>query len=101
MVEYTEVDKYAFLNDRKTQDAVVRNIEIMGEAVKHLSPRFRTNHPDIPWKRIAGMRDVMIHDYFGVNLNLVWKVAKEEMPRLMKKIEEILSTLPPTPPPSG
>jgi uncharacterized protein with HEPN domain len=60
-----------FFKDRKTQDAVVRNLEIIGEAVKHLSASLTTSHPAIPWKQIAGMRDKLIHEYFGVDLNLV------------------------------
>lgn len=71
-----------FLNDLKTQDAVIRNIEIIGEAVKGMSGAVRENLSSIPWRNIAGMRDRLIHDYFGVNLDIVWQVASEELPRL-------------------
>jgi uncharacterized protein with HEPN domain len=64
---YTQEGKDPFLADRKSQDATIRNLEIIGEAVKKLSPRLRSTHPDVPWKRIAGMRDKMIHDYFGID----------------------------------
>lgn len=69
-----------FEKDTKTQDAVVRNIEIIGEAVKLLSGRFKREHPDVPWKQMAAMRDVIIHRYFGVALDIVWKVATKDLP---------------------
>ncbi len=80
-----------FLNDIKTQDAVVRNIEIIGEATKNLSDDFRELHPTIPWKNLAGMRDKLIHDYFGVNIDIVWGVLTEDLPKLVKQIEIILA----------
>ena len=61
----------SFLADPKTQDAVMRNLEIIGEAVKNLSEELREQHPNIPWKRIAGMRDVLIHHYFDVKIGIV------------------------------
>ena len=80
----------SFLRDLKTQDAIVRNIEIIGEAVKNLSDDFLNQYPNIPWKNIAGMRDKLIHHYFGVNVDIVWDVVKIELPKLEKQIEEIL-----------
>jgi len=84
------LDFESFLRDLKTQDAIVRNIEIIGEAVKNLSDDFINQNPDIPWKNIAGMRDKLIHHYFGVNVDIVWDVVKIELPKLEKQIEEIL-----------
>ena len=72
-----------FLDDTKTQDAVIRNIEIMGEAAKGVSEAVRETLPSIPWHNIAGMRDRLIHDYFGVNLDIVWQVVSEELPQLV------------------
>lgn len=69
--EYTAPGREAFFNERKTQDAVIRNLEIIGEAVKHMSASLKATHNTIAWKQIAGMRDRLIHDYFGVDLNLV------------------------------
>jgi len=76
--EYTSnVDEEEFYENSFVQDAVLRRLEIIGEAVKNIPEDFRTKYPDIPWRQIAGMRDVLIHAYFGVNLRRVWKVIKE------------------------
>jgi uncharacterized protein with HEPN domain len=90
--DYTAGGAENFLQDTKTQDAVVRNLEIIGEAVKHISEKLRAQYPDVPWKRIAGMRDKMIHEYFGVNLQLVWDVVVQELPGLRGRIEQILAS---------
>lgn len=91
--DYTKGGRDEFFNDRKTQDAVVRNLEIIGEAVKNLSAQLKSSHPAISWKRIAGMRDKMIHEYFGVNLNLVWDAVDRDLPDLQQRIAEILHSL--------
>ncbi|MEO8325344.1 MAG: DUF86 domain-containing protein [Nitrospirota bacterium] len=91
--EYTSSGQEFFFTDKKTQDAVVRNLEIIGEAAKHLSDSLTTSHPSIPWKQIAGMRDKLIHEYFGVDLNLVWDVVATGLPELDRTIAEILKTL--------
>lgn len=76
-----------FLQDHKTQDAVIRNIEIIGEAVKLLSDNIKKSHPHIAWKEIAGTRDKLIHDYFGVNIDVVWNIAKEDLPSFVDQLE--------------
>jgi len=81
----------AFLADRKTQDAVIRNLEVIGEAAKNLSASLTDDHPDIPWKQIAGMRDVLIHHYFGVKLETVWEVVVKDLPALNEKVAELLA----------
>lgn len=78
-----------FLEDRKTQDAVVRNLEVMGEAAKNISSAFKARYPDVPWKEIAGLRDKLIHFYFGIDYKIVWSVVKKELPKLRKQIEAI------------
>jgi uncharacterized protein with HEPN domain len=72
------------------QDAVVRNLEIIGEAVKNLSPGLRTRHPSVPWQQIAGLRDVLIHQYFGVNLELVWQVVEQRLPGLGQQVQRLI-----------
>ncbi|MEI8205946.1 MAG: DUF86 domain-containing protein [Kiritimatiellales bacterium] len=79
----------AFLKDKRTQDAVVRNIEILGEATKNISAAFRAQHSDIPWKNIAGMRDKLIHDYFGVNFDVVWSVVQTDLPPLILQLKAV------------
>jgi uncharacterized protein with HEPN domain len=79
-----------FVNDRKTQDAVVRNLEIMGEAAKHISAGLRRRHAEIPWKSLAGVRDRIVHDYFGINYEIIWQIATKELPELDANLRTIL-----------
>jgi len=90
--DYVASGEHAFLSDSKTQDAVIRNLEIIGEAVKSLSVDLKNANADIPWKRIAGMRDQLIHGYFGVSIDLVWGVVANEIPALRTKVEQLLSS---------
>lgn len=78
-----------FLKDVKTQDAVVRNLEIIGEATKNLSEGLKKKHRNIPWKELAGVRDRLIHQYFGVNFEIVWTIVKHELPELTRLIDGI------------
>lgn len=75
-----------FAKDKKTINAVIRSLEVLGEAVKNLPDEIRDQSPDIPWKRMAGMRDKLIHDYFGVDLAIIWAVIHEELPPLRELI---------------
>lgn len=87
--EFTKgYSKEKFINDKLHLSAVVRQLEIIGEAVKHLTSQFRQKYPDTEWKDIAGMRDVLIHAYFGVNAERVWNVVKGELPVLKKQIKK-------------
>ena len=88
---YTEAMRFDdFVKDSKTQDAVVRNLEIIGEAVKNLSASLRNSNPDVPWKNISGMRDKIIHHYFGLNLEIIWAVVKKELPNLLERISQLI-----------
>ena len=80
------MEKAAFLEDAKTQSAVLHQLLIVGEAVKRLSPEFRAAHPDVPWKLIAGTRDKLIHFYEGVDLDEVWKMVTSDLPELIRQI---------------
>ena len=82
-----------FIDNNEKQDAVIRNLEIIGEAVKRLSQKLKEKYKTIKWKRIAGMRDRLIHDYFGIDINVVWLTVTKEVPMLKQKIEEILKNL--------
>lgn len=89
--KYTKkVSRERFLQTTQLQDAVVRRLEIIGEAVKNLPTAFRDKYSEVAWKKIAGLRDILIHQYFGVDLNLVWKMVKRNLPGLKKKILKIL-----------
>ncbi|OGR17918.1 MAG: hypothetical protein A2X81_02210 [Desulfobacterales bacterium GWB2_56_26] len=91
--EFLQGMTYAtFASDKKTVNAVIRSLEVLGEATKHIPASFRKKHPDIPWSRMAGMRDVLIHDYMGVDLMTVWKVAQERLPEIKPLIEGLSVT---------
>jgi len=79
-----------FKKDNKTQDAVIRNIEIIGEAANKVPAGFKKKYPEIKWKSIIGARNILIHEYFGVNLDLVWQIIKKDLPILNKQIEQIV-----------
>jgi uncharacterized protein with HEPN domain len=75
-----------FLADTRTQDAVVRNIEIVGEAAKNVSESGRSAYPTVAWRQVTGMRDRLVHHYFGVNFDIVWHVATTDLPDLLRKL---------------
>jgi uncharacterized protein with HEPN domain len=82
-----------FFSSKLIQDAVIRNLEVIGEATKRVSMDLRSQHSDVPWREMAGMRDVLIHNYFGVDNEIVWNVVKDELPLLKNKIAELLNHL--------
>ena len=85
-----EVKEDQFNGTRLLQDGAIRQIEIIGEATRHLSKDIRETYPEIPWQDVAGMRDKLIHDYFGVDIEKVWLTTQEDLPVLKQQILEIL-----------
>jgi uncharacterized protein with HEPN domain len=85
------IEETDFLTNTEKQDAVIRQLQILGEAVKCLSQGLRAAHPDVPWREVAGMRDKLVHDYFGVDLQFVWVTATKDVPALRPKIERVLT----------
>jgi uncharacterized protein with HEPN domain len=84
------LDKDEFLGNDLVLDAVVRNIEIIGEAAKNLPKEFKTTHAEIPWKEIAGMRDRIAHFYFGIDFEIVWDTIQKDIPELKEKITSLI-----------
>jgi uncharacterized protein with HEPN domain len=87
---YASVGRDVFMSTPHWQDAIIRQLEIIGEATKRLSKGLRSRHSEVPWRRMAGLRDVLIHDYFGVDLAAVWEITPKDLPQLKGSIEKIL-----------
>lgn len=90
-VDGMEFDDFA--EDSRTQDAVIRRVEIIGEAAKRISLPFRESHPKIPWKKLTGMRDVLIHQYDGVDIDIVWNTVESDFPDLLDALSELIAQL--------
>lgn len=84
------VDLGAFLKDRKTSDAIIRNLEIIGEAARNVPDEAASRYPEVPWKKAREMRNVLAHAYFGVDLPTVWKTIQEDLPPLKARLREVL-----------
>jgi uncharacterized protein with HEPN domain len=87
---YVAVGHQEFMAVSHWQDAVIRQLEIIGEAVKRISPDLLGRFPEIPWRRFAGLRDVLIHQYMGVDIEAVWRVTQQDLPPLRQAVEDLL-----------
>jgi len=87
------VEKEDFLKNKEKQNAIIRSLEIVGEAVKNIPPKLRAKYKEVPWKEVAGTRDKISHHYFGVDLKLIWKIVKENLPDLKNQMFEIKKDL--------
>lgn len=91
VLEYArDMGEPAFLASPRDQDAILRQLTILGEAAKGVSAEFRGAHPEVPWKRITGFRDVAVHDYFHVDLEEVWRIVREDVPSLVGLLEPLV-----------
>ncbi len=83
--------KDKFIKDKLKQNAIIRSLEVIGEAAKNISDSFRNKYPLVPWRKIAGFRDILSHSYFGVSIERIWNVIEKDLPSLKKEIEKIKS----------
>jgi uncharacterized protein with HEPN domain len=93
LIKYSsKIDYDVFIQDENLRRSFVRSLEVIGEAVKNVPDTVKEKHNDVPWKKISGMRDILIHHYFGVNYKMVWDVVKNHVPELRLKIKMMLET---------
>ncbi|HPI20831.1 MAG TPA: DUF86 domain-containing protein [Candidatus Kapabacteria bacterium] len=92
IIDFThDIDYKRFINDKKTIYAVIRALEIIGEAAKKIPISLRKKYPEIEWKNMAGIRDILIYEYFGVNISIIWNVIENKLPLLLNNIEKVIS----------
>ncbi len=91
--EYTASGRDVFLHDTKTQDAVLRNLQVLAESSQRLSEELKAEHDEVDWRGVAGLRNVLVHDYLGLNLARVWEVVERDVPGLKGKVAAILAKL--------
>ena len=88
--KYAVRGKDAFEEDELVQNWIIRHLQILGEATAKISDDFKEQHPDIPWHKIIGMRNILIHDYFGIDINVVWSIVEKDLPALERQIKKLL-----------
>jgi uncharacterized protein with HEPN domain len=84
----------AFAADDRTIDAVVRNLIVLGEASRHIPPSVETRHPEVPWEKMRGIRNVVVHEYFGVDAEILWQTARDDLPPLLSLLKRVLREAP-------
>ena len=89
----SDISEFEFYELNEKQDAVLRRIQVIGEAAKHIPDDYRNKWNHIPWKEIAGMRDILVHEYFGITFTMVWKVVNEDLPILKEQVEKLISEI--------
>ena len=89
--KYSIRGKYAFETDELIQSWIIRHLQIIGEASSQISDAFRDNHPEIPWPKIIGMRNILVHNYFGIDTAIIWATIENELPDLKNHIEKIVA----------
>jgi uncharacterized protein with HEPN domain len=94
IAEYTAGMPYeAFLENRLVIDAVVRNLEVIGEAARHIPDEVQSRYPDLPWVEMKGMRNILIHEYFGISLEIIWKTVRDNLPPVEKRLKILVKDL--------
>ena len=94
IISYTkDITIQDLLKDDKTYDAVMRNLQIIGEAIKHLPPEVRAEYKNVDWKKAAGLRDIVVHEYFGINKDIIWDVIQHKIPELEREVKMILKDI--------
>jgi len=93
VIMYTEEGKDAFFDDTKTQDAVMRNLQILAESSQRLSDSLKELHPEVDWRNISGFRNVAVHEYLSIDVKRIWDIVEQDLPVLDEQIEEILREL--------
>lgn len=93
ILEYTAGGEKAFYAELRTQDAVIRNFEVIGEAAKRIPGEYRKNNPSIPWRELSGFSDILIHQYEGVSLSQIWKIVERDLKPLREEIKKVIPSL--------
>jgi len=88
--EYTKMDQSLYMESAIIQDAVVRNLQVLAESTQRISDRVKSNYPDTEWQAISGFRNILVHDYLGLDLKLIWSVVEKRLPPLRLEVEEML-----------
>jgi uncharacterized protein with HEPN domain len=91
--DFTAMGKTSFLNNPLIQDAVIRNLEVIGEASRRVGSAYQVAHPEIPWREMSGLRNILVHDYESVNLEKIWQVVEKELPSVKDTVKKMLPPL--------